>query len=483
MTRYFGGLDVGTSSMKAVLVTVNGQDCDVVWARSETYNEHGAPEREPETWHRIAHKLLREMMKIHQPEALGFSGQMHTLLVTGKDGDIVAPVRLWLDMDGFDALNQTPLNRGEWVKKTGNTPLPDFTLAKWLWAVNMDPALPSKTQRLYCAKDYLRHALDPSARFVTDRNEAAGMQCYDPVSGNWQADILDIAHLPAHSLPQTADASDIAGELNLATYVVSRTPAIPMVIGAGDQATAARAVGGYREGAVSVSLGTSGVLSFSLAKDRLPKSWSGDFHLFPFGFGDNYQVIGTIPALGPTLNWLKRVLHLTTGSFDQLAGHALLCDTNVQFLPYLSGSGAPEPNHQLSAGWLNMTLTSDDTDLCRAVFNGIALEFDYIIHQAQELGIPVKSLHFSGGGSQVQPLLKVIASVTGLPCYNATTPDASAAGAALLAADAIIPENHATLPMTPVHPVCVTPVSDSARQSWYQARQLATGTGYRDRHH
>lgn len=130
-------------------------------------------------------------------------------------------------------------------------------------------------------------------------------------------------------------------------------------------------------------------------------------------------MIGTIPALGPTLNWLKKVLHLTTESFDQLAGHALLCDTEVQFLPFLSGSGAPEPNHQLSAGWLNMSLTSDDTDLCRAVFNGIALEFDYIIRRAQELGIPAKSLHFSGGGSQVQPLLKVIASVTG---SLATTP-------------------------------------------------------------
>lgn len=470
MTQVFGGIDLGTSSMKAVLVEVEGDDCRLVWSSTQAYNDEGAPERSPAQWWRVANILLDEMVNVALPEAIGFSGQMHTLLAVDDKKQLIAPVKLWLDMDGDAALARFPLTQSDWVAKTANIPLPDFTLAKWLWAKEQNPALPRQTSRLYCAKDYLRQLIDPSARFVTDRNEAAGMQCYDAITDDWESGILEMADIPPSALPQLDDATAISGVYAPKDH---RGEPILLVTGAGDQATAARAVGGYRSGIVSVSLGTSGVLSFPLRKENLSSDWTGDFHLFPFGFGEHLQVIGTIPALGPTLLWLQRTLNLSREAFIALSGKALGHETEVLFLPFLSGSGAPEPNHKITASWGNLTVHSSSLDLVRAAFNGIALDFAHIAAQAKTCGVEVSALHFSGGGTHIQPLLHIIAQVTAVPCFVSDSADASAVGAALLAADALIPDNRAVLSMSEVPSTAVSEVSDAYRGQWHQHRAMA----------
>ncbi len=117
MTQVFGGIDLGTSSMKAVLVEVEGDHCRLVWSSTQAYNDEGAPERSPAQWWRVANILLDEMVSIALPEAIGFSGQMHTLLAVDDKKQLIAPVKLWLDMDGDAALARFPLTQSEWVAK------------------------------------------------------------------------------------------------------------------------------------------------------------------------------------------------------------------------------------------------------------------------------------------------------------------------------------------------------------------------------
>lgn len=467
--RIFAGLDVGTSSMKAVLIEIANDQCRVLYSQGCPYNESGTPERDPDKWLAVAHQLLEQLLQIRIPDAIGFTGQMHTFLAVDKHNNTIAPVKLWLDMDGFQALNKIGLSRRQWLERTGNIPLPDFTLAKWLWAIEQDPQLPDKVFRLYCAKDIIRAGLDLNAPFVIDSNEATGTQCFDPVIEQWQPNIIEMAKLPLSVLPAVVDARTEAGYLDLANYG-KQSEMVPLIVGAGDQATAARAVGGHQEGVVSVSLGTSGVLSFNLDKQAFPNVWKGDFHWFPIGFDDKQQIIGTIPSLGSTLDWFMRLHHLSKQTFQSHSLMALEQSTNVCFLPFMAGIGAPEPNHDVRAAWFNESTSTELVDLIRALFNGIALEFCHIIRQAQQLNILVERLVFSGGGAHIDALLAIIASTTGYKCYKIEELDASAIGAALLAADSQIATNHVVLPCIKIKMTDRHPVSDEYRKQWQQYR-------------
>ncbi|MDR3372118.1 MAG: FGGY family carbohydrate kinase [Ancalomicrobiaceae bacterium] len=442
------GIDIGTSSVKAVRLGVDGK-ATVEAAVSKPYAADGQPTRDPRLWARLAEEALTDLSLGEDIAAIGFTGQMHSLVAVDSSGDLVAPVKLWLDMDGASDLAAfVAAYPGRFAAETGNLPLPDFTLAKWLWAKRQIPKLAGRVVRLYCAKDYVRAHLDPSAPFAVDRNEAAGMQVYDPFADCWHMGLLEAAGLPKSVLPDLARGSDAAG----------RWHGIPLIIGVGDQASAARAIGALMPGVVSLSLGTSGVLSFPLAKADLPTVWDGSFHLFPSGFDDSYQVIGTVPAFGATLRWLQGLFGRPAAELDALAASRPAGSGRALFLPYLAGSGAPHPDHGLDGRMHGLDVGCGAAEIVRAVYDGLAQELAAIIGEAAEVGASTRQLILSGGATHLPALVSTLTAYLPAECRLVDAAEASAVGAALAALDHLVPGNGlslgtADLPASASHPI------------------------------
>ncbi|MDR3493494.1 MAG: FGGY-family carbohydrate kinase [Ancalomicrobiaceae bacterium] len=447
------GIDIGTSSVKAVRLAA-GDKAIVEAAVSKPYAADGQPTRDPKVWARLAEAALVDLSQGHAIAAIGFTGQMHSLVAVGPSGDLAAPVKLWLDMDGAADLTAfVAAYPGDFAAETGNIPLPDFTLAKWLWAKRQVPDLADRLARLYCAKDYVRAALDPSAPFAIDRNEATGMQVYDPFADRWHAAILDAAGLPVAALPSLSRGSAAAGQWH----------GIPLIIGVGDQAAAARAIGALSPGVVSLSLGTSGVLSFPLAKADLPAVWDGAFHLFPSGFDDNYQVIGTVPAFGPTLRWLQGLIGRSAAELDALAAALPVGEGRAQFLPYLSGSGAPHPDHGLDGRLYGLDVSAGPAELVRAVYDGLAQELAAIVGEAAAVGAPTRRVILSGGATRLPALVAALVAFLPAGCRLVDAAEASAVGAALAALDHLAPGNGLSLGTAEMPAAAPRPVRDDWR--------------------
>ncbi|WP_165790778.1 FGGY-family carbohydrate kinase [Pleomorphomonas carboxyditropha] len=453
------GIDIGTSSVKAVRIRADG-GVVVEAAVSKPYAEGGAPTRDPGLWARLAEAALSVLADGEIIAAIGFTGQMHALVAVAADGALAAPVRLWLDMDGAPDLEAfVAAYPGSFASDTGNIPLPDFTLAKWLWARRLDPSLALKTARLYCAKDYVRAALDPSAPFVVDRNEATGMQVFDPFADRWHRDILDKAGLPRAALPEPVPAASAAGAWR----------GIPLVVGVGDQAAAARAIGALIPGVASLSLGTSGVLSIPLMKSALPASWDGAFHLFPTGFDDNYQVIGTVPAFGATLRWLQTLFDRSMAELDAAAAGLPIGDGRALFVPYLAGAGAPHPDHGLAGSLSGLTVGTDLAGIVRAVYDGLAQELAAIAQEAAAIGAPTDAVVLSGGATHLPGLVATLAAFLPSECRLVDAAEASAVGAALAALDHLEPANRlclSTAAAPRARPLAL-------RDDWRRARESA----------
>ena len=461
------GIDIGTSAVKAVVAEVDG-GVSVTATFSESYSPDGAPARDPQRWVALARKALSTLVERGRPDAIGFTGQMHGLIAVDRDGRVIAPVRLWLDMDGAPELATFTAGHGgalRIVQQSGNLPLPDFTLAKWLHALRCDPTLADRVHRLYCVKDFVRQALDPEADFVVDANEACGMQMQDPLTGGWSDEIVAAARVPRSALPNIVEAKSRAGDCGRFRPDLQ---GVPFVLGVGDQAAAMRAVGVDRPGTISLSLGTSGVLSFAVAQDALPAGWDGAFHLFPTGYAPLLEVIGTVPGFGATLHWLAHLLGKSIAEVDTLAGATRPSDPAPVFLPYLAGSGAPNPFHDLSARLLGFRDDLTPERLVRAVYDGLAQEIGAILSEAKGLGIMAERVILSGNPARLAELTATLVAYLDADCSIVDAASASAVGAAMIAADHLDPGLAPRLAAQPLAGAKAIP-----NPAWLAARQRA----------
>jgi xylulokinase len=463
MERYIG-IDVGTSSLKAVLVEIQEASVSVVREVSEPYSKDDLIVRTPEVWVECARSILAKL-NAEVPRGIGFTGQMHSLIALSKERRVLPPSLLWLDMHGdsdlVDFVKDFP---DQMVTRTGNIPLPDFTLAKWLYASRVNPRIRTETEMLLPAKDFVRLSLDPDSHGCTDPSEAAGTQLFNPFSGKWDLELVDRARIPRRALPLVVSASTKAGS---GGAIAAAWGDAFLVVGAGDQAAAARAVGAAEEGVVSISLGTSAVISVPWKMASLPKGWDGSLHLLPGTEKSVQDIIATIPAFGPGLQWAARLLG---GNLDDLDRWARIGDNDdrpLLFFPYLGGSGAPHPDIHRRGSFSGLDLSTTRESVARAIYDGFAMELSTLLDEIRRWGAPAQHVVLSGGASQLPTLIETIASFIDLPCFSVANPSASAIGAALLARDAVGTGATPCLPHVAVNKTQTRTVS----RAWREARK------------
>lgn len=429
------GVDVGTSGVKASLVEVKGESVVELRSTSVPYLAANEPCRDPDRWVAASYEALDALELPGPVEGAGFSGQMHALVALDGDGKPVHDALLWLDYEGAPVLEKFISDHPEidLLRRTGNVPLPDFTLAKWLMLQDRSPGVAGRAAHLVLAKDYVRGVLCAD-RWLTDWNEASGTQVFDPWRRDWAADVAAAASLPIALLPQVTEATTEVGVLrNRSGAVLSAR----CVVGTGDQASAARAVGVSRAGVVSLGLGTSGVVAGEIEAGMVGNNWDGGFHLFSLDASEAFQVIGTVPSVGPTLRWVAQLLRVPVAKLGDLASASESGPGGVAFLPYLGGRGAPHADSAQSGGLVGLRETTTDAEIAQAVFVGIALELAAVIEELGQAGAKVCEVVCSGGASRDRHLLATIAAALEVPCRSASAADASSVGAALLGLDAI----------------------------------------------
>jgi sugar (pentulose or hexulose) kinase len=444
------GLDVGTSGVKATVVEVDGNLATERVSTSVAYRPDGEPSRDPERWLTASLDALSKLTAGDGGgiEGIGFTGQMHALVLLGAEGGPLRPALLWLDYEGDELLQGFVRAHPDLdlVRRTGNVALADFTLAKWLYAVASAPGLVGEVRAVVGAKDYVRARLCGGER-LTDVNEAAGMQWYDPFERRWATDIVVAAGLSTSVLPTVVSSRTFVAAAHGGD--VARI-APRSVVGTGDQAAASRAVGALNEGVASLSLGTSGVVACRFDFGELPENWDGRFHLFPLDEPGEFQLIGTVPSVGPTLRWLSRLTRVPADELAALAGSAAANRSGVHFFPYLGGRGAPNADAQQRGALVGLTEQSSPADVAHAVYLGIAFEISSIVSDMRAVGAKISRVVCSGGAALDRYLVETIAACLDVPCLTASGSNASASGAALFAYDAITPGTAASLSLRPV---------------------------------
>jgi len=402
------GLDVGTTGVKGVAISHDGR---VVASASEEYAlstpKEGWAEQDPDDWWWAAQTCLQRL-----PDGpVGLSGQMHGLVVLDADDNVLRPAILWNDQRTAAECAEIELRVGleRLIELTGNRALTGFTAPKLLWLRRHEPDVYARIRHVLLPKDYVRFRL--TGERAIDAADASGTLLFDVAGRRWSTEVCEALEIPLEWLPPAHESTEIAG--------------------AGDQAAGALGVGIVSPGAVSVVLGTSGVV-FAVLPAYAPDP-QARVHVFCHAVPGTWHAMGVMLSAAGSLAWLRRAVGAPYGVLDEEAAHWPPGTEGLLFAPYLAGERTPHADPDARGAFTGLSLRHDRGALARATLEGVAYGLRDSLELLRELGVRPEVGRASGGGATSDLWLRIVASVLGLPLERTESEEGSAFGAALLA--------------------------------------------------
>jgi xylulokinase len=441
--QMFLGLDIGTSSVKALLVDA---DQSVVAEASESL-EVSRPhplwsEQDPDDWVRGVEAAVAAI-RVSAPSAwaslagVGLSGQMHGATLLDANDKPLRPAILWNDGRSFAECAELKRRVPDVEKRTGNLVMPGFTAPKMLWVAAHEPAVAKATRRVLLPKDYVRLKLSGEA--VSEMSDASGTSWLDVGQRRWDPDLLAATGLSLAAMPRLVEGSEVSGFLSpeIAASWGIQGRKIPIAGGGGDNAASAIGVGATAPGSGFVSLGTSGVV-FSVT-DRYVSLPERTLHAFCHALPNRWHGMAVMLSAASALSWIAGVLGRENDIGGLVAGAEAFARSKSAvasapiFLPYLSGERTPHNDAGATGMFADLRAAQGADALVFAVMEGVAFAFADGVDVLDAAGArPVRPL-IVGGGARSGFWAQMIADVTNLTIDRAAGAEAGAAlGAARL---------------------------------------------------
>ena len=448
------GIDLGTSSLKAVLVDGNERILAQAAVPLQTANPRpGWSEQNPEDWWAAFGQAVREL-RLAAPKALGatralgLSGQMHGAVLVDGQGTPLRPAILWNDGRAAAECDLLMAAVPELPRIAGIVAMPGFTAPKLLWLSRHEPETVARTWKLLPPKDFVRLKLSGEA--ATDMSDAAGTLWLDQAARDWSDPILAATGLGREHMPGLVEGSEGAGELRPA---LCRDWGIdgPVLLagGAGDAAAAAIGIGAVEDGDAFVSLGTSA--QYFVTDDAYRPHPETLLHAFAHALPGRWFRMAAMLNGAACLEWAARLVGehdiggLLRGVEAQFRGPSRLV-----FLPYLSGERTPHNDPHARGVFIGLDVASGPLDLVQAVLEGVAFSLLEAQHCLDAAGVRPDNVAAVGGGARSRFWMQLLAHCLGRPVIRYTGSEKGPAfGAARLARLALTRE--------PVAAVCGKP--------------------------
>ncbi|HJH55012.1 xylulokinase [Brachyspira hyodysenteriae] len=444
--NYYIGIDLGTSSVKALIMSENGK----IAALSQKDYDFDKPyydfaEQDVNVWWQstvftIKDSLnqLRKIDSNYKISGLSFSGQMHGLVALDKNGNVLRKAILWCDSRSVKELDYINNIVGlEKIMQINHSPeAVGFLLPSLLWIKNNEPNIYEKIYKVILPKDYIRYKLtDIIASDITD---AAATGVFDSDNSSWSDYIIEKLNLERNIFPDIFYPYEISGSITeKASKETGLEIGVKVSYGGADQVMQAIGNGIINTNTASITIGTGGQILMPIDKPIYDKKNMAS-HTFNFLFPNTWYYLGAALSSGLALKWAKNNFGNENETFKNI--DFKVKDINpgsngIIFLPYLAGERTPHMNSDASAMFLGLTLNHDRYHILRAVMEGVVYSLkDCFMILTDDLNMKCNRLIASGGGSYSDVWLQIQADILNIEIYVSKTKEQAALGAAITSA-------------------------------------------------
>jgi xylulokinase len=433
------GVDIGTSSSKGVLVSLDGR------VQRTSVVEHavdrpgpGLVEMDGSVWWDELVALCRGLLdgEPAQVVAVGVSGMGPCVLLADEDDVPVRPAILY----GVDTRSGAQIERlnaelgeDEVLRRCGSVLSSQAAGAKVAWVAEQEPEVYARARRLFMPASFLVRRL--TGAYVLDHHSAS--QCtplYDTEAQDWYRPWSD-AVAPGLQLPPLRWSGEQAGTVTPEAADATGLPAgVPVTTGTIDAWSEALSVGAQGVGDLMLMYGTTMFLVHTVP-DRLssPALW-GTVGALP----GTRNLAGGMATSGAVTGWLRELFG-SPGYPEllRLAEESGPGANGLLMLPYFAGERTPIMNSQARGALLGLTLSHTRGDLYRSALEATALGVRHNVDAMEAVGGDIRRIVAVGGGTQGSLWTQIVSDVTGRSQEVREQSIGASYGSALLAAQLV----------------------------------------------
>lgn len=443
------GIDLGTSSLKCVLMRADGRVLATAERSYPTYSPAaGWAEQNPSDWLAALRAALAELDRADAAlfgriGAIGVCSAAHIPVLLDAAGRVIRPAILWSDQRSDAQVASLRAAHGELLAaSTLNEAGCTWTLPQLLWIGEHEPDVLPRVRHFLSSKDYLVFSLTGEA--CMDFGSAAATLMLDARTKTWSSALSALSGVPPAAFPRLAGPLDVVGSVTAAAHAVFGLPAgIPVIAGALDSAAELAGCGILRaDGRGMVRVGSAGGI---MAVTDSPSFNAGIITYPHVPNGIFYKQAGT-NACATSLKWLRQLCAgvrrgnaaapLSFDDLDALAQTVAPGAGGLLFHPYLHGERAPYWNPELRANFSGLDQAHAWPHFVRAVMEGVAYSLRDCLGMFGREDIRMRSAVMAGGVAKSPVWAQIIADVLEMEMHTVHGGD-SARGACLLAATAL----------------------------------------------
>jgi xylulokinase len=447
---YLMGIDVGTSGVKCILISENGDHVAEAVRSYPIYSPlPGWFEQNPKDWWDATAASIQQVLSHARVDAaeiagIGLSGQYHGLVILDRNQKVLRNSILWNDQ-------RTALQSDYIRKKVGKETLlsiaatggaPYFTACKLQWVRDNEPHVYEKVFSMMLPKDYIRFRL--TGEFVSEMTDASGTLFLDIRNRKWSKEILDSLDVDASILPNLVESQEVSARISrAAARVTGLKQGTPVAGGAGDQAAAAVGNGVVAEGLLTYSIGTSGVIY--AATDSLKIDEQGRVNTFCHAVPGKWCVLACINSAAGSYQWFmekcadieRQIAEKEEKNvymvMEEKAASVPPGSDKLIFLPYLAGERHPHTDTNARGVFFGLHAGHGKPHLIRSILEGVAYCFRDCLEVMRGIGIKIDEIRATGGGARSPLWREIQVNVSGEPIVTMKADEGGAAfGACIL---------------------------------------------------
>jgi xylulokinase len=432
------GIDVGTSNIKAVLATPEGQVLAEAQSSYSTHFPHpGWAEQNPDDWWAgtvaVVQAVIREAgVDAAQIKGIGVSGQGCAVTLVDEAGRVVRPAIIWMDARSEPQCEVLRQRCAEAILRiNGKAPAPYNADPVLMWLQEHEPQSIQRAATSLTTTGYINFRL--TGEQVLNISDASILFAFDLAREDWSDTLIDSFGLPRRLYPRVAPCQQVIGTVQSdAAAMLGVRPGTPVVTGGEDTSSAGLAIGVAQPGQTLLSLGTAGTLY--VVQDQAHVSPA----LLAFAHVLSGQILlgGSMVAVGGALDWCRRIVapDLTYDQLTAWAEHTEPGAGNLLFLPYLSGELQPINDGNARGVFIGLTLSTTREQMVRAVMEGCAFAIAHNVVTAAAVGTPITEIRAVGGPTRSALWCQMMADISGYPVSVLEHSAGAPLGDALLAA-------------------------------------------------
>jgi xylulokinase len=445
------GIDIGTSGTKTLAIDERGTILASATAEYPCSHPHpGWSEQPPQSWWDATVQTVQQVLgsgrfRAQDVAGIGLSGQMHGSVFLDAEGRVIRPALLWNDQRTAAECREIEEKAGgreALIRMVANPALTGFTAPKVLWVRKHEPDHWDRVHQILLPKDYVRYRL--TGTYATEVSDASGTLLLDVANRRWSRELLSRLQIDPSLLPPCYESAEVSAKVSELGSMATGLPAgTPVVGGGGDQPAGAVGNGIVRQGVVSATMGTSGVVfahADELGFDPLGRLQRG-CHAVPGA----WHVMGVVLAAGGSFQWFRNELGKAEVALAKqkgddpyylLTAEAALAGPGAEglfFLPYMTGERTPHFDPDAKAAWIGLTVRHGRAHMIRSVLEGATFAMRDSLELIREMGVTIEQVRVSGGGARNALWRQIQADIYGCDVHTLNSTEGPAFGVALLA--------------------------------------------------